>query len=209
MSPCKGLLILGFGGHARSVADVALAAGISQLLFIDDHARLGEKFLNFPVQKTFDGPLPKDWLCMPAAGDNLRRRDQIVHAQARQWSLATLIAPTSTIGIGATLAQGTFVAHHAHIGPMASVGVGTLVNTGGVVEHECKIGEYVHISVNTTVAGRSAIGDFSFIGAGAVVIDGITVCSHVTVGAGATVAHNIRESGVYVGTPARLFRTFE
>ena len=31
----NGLLILGFGGHARSVGDVAIDLGISALIFVD------------------------------------------------------------------------------------------------------------------------------------------------------------------------------
>jgi UDP-N-acetylbacillosamine N-acetyltransferase len=44
MSPDTGLLILGFGGHARSVADVAIASGITQLCFIDANAKPNESF---------------------------------------------------------------------------------------------------------------------------------------------------------------------
>ena len=32
-APPLGLYILGFGGHARSVADIALAMGVQQLVF--------------------------------------------------------------------------------------------------------------------------------------------------------------------------------
>ena len=32
----RGLVVLGFGGHARSVADIALTPGIEELIFVDD-----------------------------------------------------------------------------------------------------------------------------------------------------------------------------
>lgn len=197
-----GLLIFGFGGHARAVADVAFAAGISDFCFIDSNAREGESFLGYPVIKQWDGALPEGWQAFSAAGDNIRRQQYCEHIKALGWPLATLIAPSATIGIGSKITEGCLIAHHAHIGPMVSVGKACIINTGAVVEHESKVGDFVHISVNATVAGRSSIGDYGFIGAGATVIDGISICNNVIVGAGSVVIRNIDCSGVYVGSPA-------
>ena len=47
----SSLALLGFGGHARSVADVALTAGFDRLLFVDENVQRGESFLGFPVQR--------------------------------------------------------------------------------------------------------------------------------------------------------------
>lgn len=203
MSTIRGLLIFGFGGHARSVADVAFACGVRELCFVDDNARDGECFMGFPVVKQRDGGLPEGWQAFSATGDNERRQQQCKYIQARGWPLATLIAPSATIGIGSLVAVGCLIAQQAHIGPMASVGVGCIVNTGAVVEHECIIGDYSHISVNATVAGRSTTGRLVMVGAGATVIDGVELAGNVTIGAGSVVLHSFGQAGVYVGVPAR------
>ena len=203
MNTYKGLLILGFGGHARSVADVALAAGISELLFVDANARDGENFLGHRVVREFAGSLPEGWACLPAAGDNQRRQRQFSEASERGWPLATLVAPSASIGAGATIGEGSFVAQHAHIGPMARVGKGAIINTGAAVEHECIVGEFVHVSVNATLAGRSRLGDFVFLGAGGTVIDSVEVGPHITIGAGSVVVKSIAMPGTYVGVPAK------
>lgn len=204
MNHASGLVILGFGGHARSVADVAIAAGVPSLLFVDVNAQEGENFLGFPVVRAYTKAMPKDWLCMPAAGDNRRRKLQIDTALAAGWPLATLVSPCATIGAGATVAAGCFIAHHAHIGPMARIGTGCLINTGAIVEHECIVGNYTHVSVNATLAGRSRLGDFVFLGAGATVIDGISVTDSVMIGAGGVVIDSITHPGTYVGVPVKL-----
>lgn len=203
----QGLLILGFGGHARSVADVALAAGFSSLVFVDDNAREGENFLGHPVQRDFSGALPEGWQCLPASGDNNRRRQQIEAIREAGWPLATLISPTATLGAGASIGPGSFVAHHAHVGPMTRIGTGTIINTGAVVEHECTVGDYVHVSVNATLAGRSSLGDLVFLGAGATVIDGVAVGSGITIGAGGVVVESIEQPGTYVGVPVRCIKS--
>lgn len=206
MHSSRGLAILGFGGHARSIADVALAAGYETLLFIDENARDGEHFLGHPVQRDRPTALPEDWCCIPAAGDNRRRKEQLAEIREASWPLATLIAPTATIGAGAAVSPGCFIAHHAHVGPLASIGTGVIVNTGAVIEHDCTVGEFTHVSVNATIAGRSHIGHLVFVGAGATVIDGIAIGDGITIGAGGVVVKSISEAGIYVGVPARRIK---
>ena len=200
----KGLRIYGFGGHARSIADVAIASGIQQLVFADVNARDDESFLGFQVIKAFDDGLPDGWQCFAAAGDNRKRWAQVEHIQAQGWPLATIISPTATVGIGATIAAGTFVGHHCHVGPMARIGQSCILNTGSIVEHDCVVGDFTHVSVNATLAGRSELGSFVFLGTGATVIDNCSVPDGTMCGAGTIVTRALTVSGTYVGAPARL-----
>lgn len=200
-----GLLVLGFGGHARSVADVALASGIKDILFIEPSAQTGENFLGYAVQSGWpDAAMFPDWRFLPASGNSAMREQQMREAKARGWQSATLIAPSATIGIGASVGEGSFVAQHAHVGPMAQLGVACIVNTGAAVEHEVTVGAFSHVSVHSVVAGRAKIGSFCFIGAGAIVIDKVQVADGITLGAGGVAASDLLETGIYVGVPARL-----
>jgi sugar O-acyltransferase (sialic acid O-acetyltransferase NeuD family) len=196
-----GLYILGFGGHARSVADIAVAMGFGQLAFVDDNAQPGEAFAGFPVLRHMPADPAPGWLVFPAVGDNVRRR-ALSDKQALE--LARLIAPTASIGLAAVISGGVLVAHHAHVGPGARIGRGAILNTGAIVDHETQVGAFTHISINAAVAGRCTIGANVMIGAGAVVIDGISIAEDVIIGSGATVVADIAHAGTYVGTPARL-----
>jgi UDP-N-acetylbacillosamine N-acetyltransferase len=202
----RGLLIFGFGGHARSVADVAVAAGIGELCFVDPAVREGEHFLGFPAKSAWESPLPDGWAVFPASGDNRLRQKQCTLFDAAGWQIATVIAPNATTGMGCTIGRGTFIGHHAHVGPAADIGQGCIINTGAIVDHESSVGEFSHVSVNATIAGRSRVGRFNMIGAGATVIDYIEVTDEVVVGAGALVRRSIAEPGVYVGSPVKKLR---
>jgi UDP-N-acetylbacillosamine N-acetyltransferase len=202
----QGLLIVGFGSHARSVADVALDLGIPALTFVDAAARPDEQFAGFPVVTRISDALPGGWSVFAAAGNNLERQRQIEIMIKQDRALASVISKRAYIGVGATIEPGTFVAHHSHIGPMAIVGRGAIINTAAVVEHDCIIGDFTHISVNATVAGRCRIGELVFLGAGATVIDGVRITDGVTVGAGSTVVDDIMEPGIYAGSPARRIK---
>ncbi len=202
MSEARSLVLLGCGGHARSVADVALSAGFGVLCLVDEQAREGESVLGFPVRSH----LPQhsgELEYFACAGENRRRLSQIHRLRAAELPLATVIAPTATIGLGAAVSPGCFVGHHAHVGPMARVGAGCILNTAAVVEHDCVLGECCHVSVHATVAGSSSLGDCVFLGAGGIVIDKISVAGDVTIGAGGVVIGRIERAGVYVGVPVR------
>jgi UDP-N-acetylbacillosamine N-acetyltransferase len=199
----KQLIVLGFGGHARSVADVALALGYKTLVFVDEQARDGELFLDFPVLKSFTPDDPKVWCGFPASGNGLVRQAQTELIQQQGWHLISLIAPSATLGVGCVVSQGVFIGQQAHIGPMSQVGRGSIINSGAVVEHECAVGEWAHVSVNATMAGRSFLGDYSMLGAGATVLDGVCIGTNILVGAASFVNKSIFDSGVYVGTPFR------
>jgi UDP-N-acetylbacillosamine N-acetyltransferase len=198
-----GLVIFGFGGHARSVAAVALASGVRSLLFVDENANENENFLGFPVIRELDGPLLEGWSCIPGVGDNLRRKSQVERAQLAHWPLAKVIAKNATIDADAGIAEGCFVGHHAHIGPCAQVGKGCIINTGAIIEHEAVVGDFSHVSVNAVLAGRSKIGSLVFVGVGAHIIDGVSVSDGVTIGAGAAVVNSLCLPGRYAGLPAR------
>ena len=88
----RGLLILGFGGHARSVADVALNFGFDELLFVDENAAEGETLWGFPVLNSLAGPLPQSWKAFPSAGNNALRRLQFEQITTIRWPLATIVA---------------------------------------------------------------------------------------------------------------------
>jgi UDP-N-acetylbacillosamine N-acetyltransferase len=201
------LLILGFGGHARSVADAALAAGVRQLAFVEPSARPDETFLGFPVAAAMPATLPEGWLAVAGQGSGVAREKALAHCEARGWPVATVIAPTASIGAGSTIGRGVFIGQQAHVGPLAVIGDGCLINSGAVVEHDCVIGPYSHVSVNATVAGRSSCGSHCFLGAGSTVIDKISICDGVTLGAGAVVIRDITSPGVHAGVPARLIGT--
>jgi UDP-N-acetylbacillosamine N-acetyltransferase len=197
--PPAGLYVLGFGGHARSVADVALSLGIERLLFVDQAARSAEQFEGFAVVAELPAHLEPGWGVFPAQGRNLARRAAHVPV-AHQVSL---VSPHATVGPGARVGHSVFIGHHAHVGPAARVGDGAIINTAAILEHEATLGAYAHLSVNAVVAGRTTIGADVFIGAGATVIDGLDIRDGVVVGAGATVVASITEPGTYVGSPAR------
>ena len=202
----EALCIIGCGGHARSVADVAIAGGERDILFIDNAARPGETILGFPVL-TFAALASRRLVLrryVVALGDNAARAREFERLRSVTGIPAVrVIAPDARRGRDDRLGDGVFVGAAAHLGPEASIGDNTIVNTRAIVEHEVVVGAHSHVSVNAVLAGRVRIGERVFVGVGTVVVDGVHVCDDVVIGAGAVVIASIERAGTYVGVPAR------
>lgn len=202
------LCIVGCGGHARSIADVALDNGIRTLVFVDANAREGEAIYGFPVMTpdrfAMGGVKPRHHIV--GLGDNRQREASFLAFRGSAEGAFAVVARDARIGREAVLGTGVFVGMATHIGPSARIGDDVIVNTRAIVEHEVVVGAHTHIAVNAILLGRSRIGDRSTLGAGAIVVDGIAICDDVVVGAGAVVIRDIDEPGTYVGVPARRLR---
>lgn len=195
----NSIVILGCGGHARSVATVILDNNpLTELLFVDENAHAGETIFGFPVVKS----LPADAKNIFVAIGNNQRRQQLSEGK----KLISVISSRANISSGAIIEEGCFVAAGAYVGPLARIGRGTIVNTHSVVEHEVKVGEFCHIAPHTTICGRSTLKNNVFLGAGSTVIDKINICSDVIIGAGGVVIQNLDETGIYVGCPVKKIK---
>ncbi len=63
--------------------------------------------------------------------------------------------------------------------------------------------------INYTKIGRVTIGNNVFIGAETVILPGVTIGNNVVIGANSTVTHDIPNSSVFAGCPAKMICTLE
>ena len=198
MSNKKQLVIFGCGGHSRSVADVALAAySDHELIFVDEEAKEGELILGFPCVNKYPVEITKIFI---AIGDNAKRRTL---CEKHYTNLINIISPRAYIGREVELGRGVFVAHDAHIGVLSKISDFAVINTGAKIDHECKTGIAATMAPGAIMCGRASIGNETWIGAGALVREKVSVAPNVVVGMGAVVVKDITESGIYVGCPTR------
>ena len=199
------LVIIGCGGHARSVVDTIINLDIPpKILFWDINAENGEKIFGYDVSSS-KKILSQSKNIFIAIGDNRQRADYFNNLNMCK-NIINVMSNSAYISPEAVLGNGDFIGHGSYIGPIARIGSDTIINTNAVIEHESIIGKHSHISVNATICGRCNIGDFVFVGAAAVVRDRIKICPNTVIGAGSVVVKDILESGVYVGIPARKIR---
>lgn len=195
------LIIYGCGGHARSVATAV--KGTWNIIFVDHGAREGEKIFGFDVLSDCESisNLEKYFFHV-AIGDGEKRKKVFEMLKSRKFRLPVLCASSAIIGPETVIGEGSFIAEGVYIGPRVSIGMNNIINTRALIEHDSIVLDHTHISINSSIAGYSRVGSSVMLGAASTVIDNISICDKVTIGAGAVVCHDITDSGVYVGVPA-------
>ena len=205
----KDLILIGGGGHCKSVIEAAESAGYNILGVLDMPEDVGKDILSTKVIGTDDDiPAYVDkaefvitvgFIKNPATRIKLYNRVKDVGGK-----LATIIASTAYVSKYATIGEGTVVLHQAFVNAGAKVGNNVILNTFTNIEHDAVIGDQCHISTGTMVNGDCNVGNNVFIGSQSVLANGITVGDDIIVGAGSLVRKTIKEKGIYSGNPAIL-----
>lgn len=201
--PIDALILIGSGGHAKVVAEIAmLSKRFSSIRILDsDPRRDGERVLGIAVETPLD-PGKAPFAFHIAIGD--------AHARARLWqellsrggTPATLVHPDASVSAHAEIGAGSVVAAKAIVAPGARIGCGCIVNHGAVVDHDCTVGDFAHVAPNATLGGGATIGPMSLIGAGAIILPGIGVGARTVVAAGSVVTGSVPDHELWAGVPA-------
>ena len=205
----KPLILIGGGGHCRSVIEAAESAGNSILGVLDMPEEVGKTILSTEVIGTDDDvPAYVDkaefvitvgFIKNPAT--RIKLYNKVKEAGGK---LATIVASTAHVSKYAIIGEGTVVMHQAFVNAGAKVGNNVILNTFTNVEHDAVIGDQCHISTGTMVNGDCKVGNNCFIGSQSVLANGITIGDDIIVGAGSLVRKSITEKGIYSGNPAIL-----
>lgn len=204
------IVVVGAGGHARSVCDVLLDEGRHEVLGLLD-PRATQGFLGLPI---LGGDEQLEALLRAgqaqgvhvALGDNRVRMRILQKAVAMGYTAVNAISPHAVVSRFATLGQGVAAMPGAVVGVCAAVGDGCILNTNSSIDHDVRLGGYCHIAPGVAVSGGVTVGEGTFLGVGARVIDGIAIGAWTMVGGGAAVIRDLPDHCTAVGVPARVIK---
>ena len=195
------MYLYGASGHAKVIIDILSSLGIRVEALVDDNPGI-DVLSSYPVLHEHDGLSP----FIISIGDNEVRKKiaEKVHSD-----FAIAIHPSAIVSPSAEIGEGSVVMQGAIVQAYASIGKHCIVNTGASVDHECVIRDFVHLSPHCTLCGNVIVGEGTWIGAGAVVKQGIKIGCWCTVGAGAVVVKDVEDGATVVGVPARNIKSKE
>lgn len=202
------LILVGGGGHCKSVIDVATSGGYFIHGILDLEENIGKKVLDWEIIGSDDSiiHLVEKFDFVVTAGQikesNLRRllHEKITNAGGR---FATIVSPRAYVSKYASVGKGTAIMHHSTINAEVEVGFGCIINTMANIEHEVTIGNYTHISTGAMINGGCNIGQDCFIGSQAVLAQGVKVVNGSIISAGSFLKNDAEIPGIYFGNPAK------
>jgi len=209
LNPQKNLILLGGGGHCKSVIEVAESAGYTILGILDRPEEVGKDVLAYKVIGV-DDDIPQyvdkaEFIITVGFIKNPALRIKLYNkVKEAGGKLATVVASTARVSKYATLGEGTVVMHKAFVNAGAQIGNNAILNTFTNIEHDAVIGDQCHISTGTMVNGDCKVGQNVFVGSQSVLANGIEVGDDIIIGAGSVVRKSINQKGIYAGNPAIL-----
>ncbi|MBE6877995.1 MAG: hypothetical protein E7488_02370 [Ruminococcaceae bacterium] len=165
----KRLVILGFGGYGKTVADVVTSAEMyDDIIFLDDNAK-DERVKG--VCKDYVNYIDENTWFYPAFGNNNLRVEWIYTFNGAKAQVATIIHPSAYVSPNALIEKGCAVLPQAVVNTTAVVRTGCIVNFGAVVDHDVVIEKGVHLCINSVVKAYNRIAPFAKIEAGQVIFN--------------------------------------
>jgi len=206
----RPLILVGGGGHCKSVIDVAESAGYTILGILDRPEEVGKRVLSYEVIGTDDEMTEyKDQAEFLVTVGQIKSPDLRIklHRMLDEagCKLATVISPMAHVSKHATIGEGTVVMHQAIANADAKVGRGCIINTFANIEHDAVVGDYCHISTGAMINGGAEIAEGTFIGSQSVVNQGIKIMGGA-ISSLSVVNKDITEKGIYAGSPAKLIK---
>lgn len=181
MSSLRTLLVLGAGGHGKSVAEAALLSGEWQrVCFLDDRWPQLEVVCGIDVIGDLDSLLEPGLSVaggIAAVGNNSLREAWVERIKAAGIEVVSIVHPRAWISPSAHIGQGVAVLAMAVIGTDARLGRGAIVNAGAEVDHDVCIGDFAHLWVGVNLAGGVQVGASAWLQAGCSAGYGVSVAS--------------------------------
>ena len=192
------VLLIGGGGHCRSVIDIIESSTHFQVAGIVQPTSDGlASILGYPVRGD-DDALPDLLGQTPCA---LVTVGQLTSASLRKHlyrklldlraKIPVVVSPHAHVSRHAQLGLGTVVLHGALVNAAALVGENCIINSMALIEHDARIGPHCHISTGARLNGSVVVGADCFIGSGAIVHQGVTIGEGCIIGAGCVISRDV------------------
>ena len=115
----------------------------------------------------------------------------------------SVIHPSAEVSASAKIGGNIFIGANSTVSSNSIILDNTRINRNVSIGHDVKIGTFCDISPGTTITGAAVIEDSVFIGAGAILINGLTVGEGASVAAGSVVTRSVDKFALVMGSPAR------
>lgn len=205
----KNLVIIGAGGFAREIYDLANTCyhGIENFSvkgFLSDGPSNIESMGYPPVLSTVvDYAIEDGDVFFCAIGKLADRRKTVEIILRKGGNFINLIHPTAVISPSVCLGIGVGIKAFCVLASDVSVGDFTFLQSSVIMGHDVQIGRYCQVNSFAFFAGYSKVNDLVSVNAGAKLIQNVVVEENAVVGMGSVVINKVKSGTTVFGIPAR------
>lgn len=169
------IILIGGGGHCKSLIDVIEMEGSFEIAGIIDQKKfVGQNVLGYEIigcDDDLEDLFQKYKYAIVSVGQ-IKSPDLRIklfnHLNAIGFETPTIVSPRAYVSKHASVDKGTVILHDALVNAEVWIGKNCIINSKALIEHDCRIGDHCHISTGAVLNGGTNIGDGTFFGSNAV-----------------------------------------
>jgi sugar O-acyltransferase (sialic acid O-acetyltransferase NeuD family) len=208
----KKMLLIGGGGHCKSVLDSLIGLSFyDDIAIVDIKKNIGKKILEKRIigtdddlEELFDKGYENAFISIGSTGDTRLRRKLYNRIRTIGFNIPNIIDKTAIVSEDARISNGAFVGKNAVINAGVVIGEGAIINTGTIIEHDCQVGDFVHLAPGAVLCGDVVIEENVHVGASSVVKQQISIGHDSIIGMGSVVINNISSQSLAYGNPCKV-----
>jgi sugar O-acyltransferase (sialic acid O-acetyltransferase NeuD family) len=185
----KEIIVLGAGGHAKSVIDVIELQNEYKIVgIVDNDLKKGSKFLDYEVIGNDDdlqNLREKYKYAIIGVGQiktpNIRIK-LFQKLKELNFILPVIISPLAYVSKRAKMEEGTIIMHHALVNTDVKIGKNCIINSKALIEHDVVVEDFCHISTGAIVNGGTIVRAKTFFGSNATAKEYIDVNGFIKAG---------------------------
>ena len=214
----KDLIIFGASGFGREVAWAVerlnrVNPTWNLLGFIDDNDEIQESVINgYKVlgKSTDVGNYPDAYFVCAVGASKVR--EKIVNHMKEvnpDIKFGSVIDPSVELSDLVAIGEGSIICAHTIITVNISIGSHVIINLDCTIGHDAVIEDFATLYPSVNVSGITHIGRAVELGTGMQIIQGKKIGDYSIIGAGAVVVKDIPERCTAVGSPAKPIKFFD
>lgn len=208
----KDILLLGMGGHAKSVIDSIEEKSEYRIVgILDKKEKIGIGYRQYKVigedieiDKYYIKGIKYAFLTIGYMGESKIR--QILYKKLKDigYELPVIVDSTASLASDIIIGEGSYIGKKCIVNANTVIGNMCILNTGSIIEHDCIIEDYTHIAVGSVICGNVYIGDSCLIGANSTIIQGKRIGRDTIIGAGAIITKDIENNYIVYDKVKRM-----
>jgi acetyltransferase EpsM len=196
----SNFVLMGAGGHGAVVAEAIELSGGKIENFVD-HFSTSKELCGYGIVSEHNGLVHDNSKFIVTIGDNVTRKTRVLE---RERVYGIVKHPGASISKRSLLGEGSVVMAGVCINTNTRIGKHCIINTSSTIDHDCIIDDFVHVAPSSALAGGVEVGEGSFIGLGAFIIQGVKIGKWCVIGAGSVVIRDVPDFSVVAGVPAKF-----
>jgi sugar O-acyltransferase (sialic acid O-acetyltransferase NeuD family) len=207
----KKILLIGGGGHCKSVLDSLLELNeYAEIGIVDKKENLGKSVMGVPVvgcdddlRYLFSKGYKYAFVTIGSVGNPSLRIKLSNLLNEIGYEIPTIIDSSAKVSKNSKIEQGVFIGKHSIVNACGIIDKGAIINSGCIVEHDCQVGAFSHIAPGAVLGGEVVVGEKSHIGSNATVKQQVHIGPNSIIGMGSVVLENIDSNIMAYGNPCR------